>query len=122
WNVFRGFTKLATNKPTYIDETIQYRREYRYPLARLPKSSTVFGARLNAPPLLAVGGDGEPQWNGNPGYSFLAVADASIYINQMLLPGQNEPPNDNLEFTLRTIEYLQGPHKHRKKCVFFENG
>ena len=53
-----------------------------------------------------------------PGYSFLAVADSSVYINQMVM----EPGTDNLEFTLRTIEYLQGPGRYRKRCVFFENG
>jgi hypothetical protein len=119
WSVFRGLTKLATNQPTFLEELPEYRGEYQYPLARLPKSSwTQWGNRFQPPPLFAVGGDGPNQWNGNPGYSFLAVADSSVFINQMLM----EPGTDNLEFTLRTIEYLQGPGKHRKKCLFFENG
>ncbi len=118
WNVFRGLTKLATNQPTFIEELPEFRGEYQYPLARLPKSSfTQWGNRFQPAPLFAVGGDG-PERRGNPGYSFLAVADSSVFINQMLM----EPGTDNLEFTLRTIEYLQGPGKHRKKCVFFENG
>ena len=119
WGVFRGLTRLATNQPTYIEEPINGTAgEYQYPLARLPKSSTVWGQQFNPPPLFAVGGDGQPRWVGERGYAFLAVADSSVYINQMLM----EPGTDNLEFTLRTIEDLQGPGKHRKRCLFFENG
>jgi hypothetical protein len=119
WNVFRGLTKLATNQPTYIEMQGDFRGEYQYPLARLPKTSaTTLGMGLRSP-LFAVGGDGPDQrWNGRPGYAFLAVADSSVYINQMIMA----QGTDNLEFTLRTIEYLQGPQKHRKRCLFFENG
>jgi hypothetical protein len=120
WSVFRGLTRLATNQPTYIDGWQGPRGEYQYPLARLPKSSfdAWGGRRFAAPPLFAVGGDGTPRWAGEPGYAFLAVADSSVFINQMVM----EPDADNLKFALRTIEYLQGPGKHRKRCVFFENG
>lgn len=119
WSVFRGLNKLATNQPSYIEEPFRYQAEFQYPLARLPKSSfTAQGDKFNPPPLFAIGGDGLEQFNGRPGYSFLTVADSSVYINQMIM----EPGTDNLEFTLRTIEYLQGPDKHRRRCVFFENG
>jgi hypothetical protein len=115
WNVFRGLTRLATNQSSYINELPEYRNEFQHPLARLPKSSrTLWGAKFNQPPLFAVGGDGFGQF----GYSFLAVSDASVYINQMVM----EPGTQNLDFALNTIEYLQGPEKHRKRCVFFENG
>lgn len=120
WGLFRGLTKLATNQPTYIEMRGNFGGEYQHPLARLPKSSfDAFGRRFNTPPTLAVGGDGPRQrFTDRPGYAFLAVADSSIYINQMVM----EPGTDNLEFTLRTIEYLQGPEKLRKRCLFFENG
>ncbi len=119
WGLFRGLQKLDTNQPTYLEEPLQYRGEYQYPLARLPRSArTDWQMRLTPPPLFAIGGDGPQQPTGRPGYAFLAVADASIYINQMLM----ERETDNLEFALRTIEYLQGPDKHRKRCLFFENG
>ena len=119
WGLFRGLTKLATNDPTYFEEP-QFRAEVQFPLARLPKSSaTQWARRFDPPPLFAVGNDGPaPGWGGRIGYSFLAVADSSVYINQMIM----EPGTDNLEFTLRTIEYLQGPDKQRKRCMFFENG
>jgi hypothetical protein len=117
WAVFRGLTRLATNDPSYFDPLHVYRGEYQHPLARLPKSSVVNRQRQPAP-LFAIGGDGPNQPDGRPGFSFLAVADASVYINQMVM----EQGTDNLEFTLRTIEYLQGPEKKRKRCLFFENG
>lgn len=121
WNVFRGLTKIATNQPTFLEEPAEYRNEYRYPLARLPKSShPQWGNRFASPPLFAIGGDGPDMWNGQPGYSFLAIADSSVFINQMIM--ETNPPTDNLEFTLRTIEYLQGPGKRRKRCAFFEDG
>lgn len=121
WGLFRGVNRLVTNQPTYI-EMDHYQGEYQYPLARLPNSSIVRapgGWDQPLPsPVFAVGGDGPNQWNGDPGYSFLAVADSSIYINQMIM----ERDTDNLEFTLRTIDYLQGPDKQRKRCAFIENG
>jgi hypothetical protein len=119
WSAFRGLTKLATNRPTYIEEPVDYRGEYQHPLARLPKSSinSRTGQGFFRAPLFAVGGDGR-DLPGRPGYAFLAVADSSVFINQMVM----EQNTDNLEFTFRTIEYLQGPDKHRKRCLFFENG
>lgn len=119
WGLFRGLSKLATNDPTYIQMHLNFRDEYAYPLARLPKSAAPAwgGPGLNSP-LFAVGGDGPQRFDGLPGYSFLAMADSSVLINQMLM----EQDADNLEFALRTVDYLQGPQKHRKKCLFFENG
>lgn len=117
WGVFRGLDKVATNQPTFITLR-QHRAEYRYPLARLPRGVRGdHGTRFLVPPLLATGGDGAPDADG-PGYSFLAVADSSIYINQMLL----EPGADNRKLAYRTVEYLRGPNGERTRCVFFENG
>ncbi len=121
WGVFRGLNKLATNDPTCLVMKGEFRGECQYPLARLPKSSVlpVWPKHDVTSALFATGGDGpEQRFNGRPGYSFLAVADSSVFINQMLM----EPGTDNLELTLRTIEYLQGPQKHRKQCLFYENG
>ncbi len=118
WGVFRGLTRITTNDPTCF-EPARFREEYQYPLARFPKSARINGGRPNTPPLFAIGGDGPERFN-SPGYSFLAMADSSVFINQMLM----ETSTDNLELTLRTIEYLQGPDKKqpRKKCLFYENG
>ncbi len=114
WGLFRGLSKVATNQPTTIQLT-RYLREYQYPLAVLPKSATDAANGQQLPSrLFAVGGDGQ---NGEE-YSFLAMADQSVFINQMLL----EEGTDNLELAIRTIEYLRGPEKTRKKCLFYENG
>lgn len=121
WGLFRGLTKLATNQPTYLEMHGNFGGEFQYPLARFPKSAFVGGGQaLPRNTYLAVGGDGPRQRfnNDRPGFSFLAVADSSIFINQMIM----ETDADNLEFTLRTVEYLQGPDKTRKRCLFFENG
>lgn len=120
WSLFRGLNRVATNQPSFIDNLNEFRGEYQYPLARLPKSSLIDGWRQpNKQLLLAVGGDGEARW-GRRGHSFLAVADSSVYINQMVM----EEGTQNFEFMQRTIEYLQGPdpNKKRKRCLFFENG
>ncbi len=116
WGVFRGLNRIATNQPTYF-VTTRAREEYRYPLARFPKSARINGGWPVEPPVLAVGGDGPERW-GIPAYSFLAVADSSIFINQMLL----EPGTDNFQFAVNVVDYLQGPDKSRKRCLFYENG
>ncbi len=116
WSVFRGLTRVTTNQPTCFHPQ-RFTEEYQYPLARFPESARLNGARLEHAALFAVGGDGPARLN-NHGYSFLAMADSSVFINQMVM----EPGTDNLELTLRTIEYLQGPDKSRKKCLFYENG
>lgn len=121
WGLFRGLTKLATNQPTYLEMKGNFGGEFQYPLARFPKSAAMgWGAQaLPRNAYLAVGGDGPRQrFTDKQGYSFLAVADSSIFINQMLM----EPTAQNLEFALNTVEYLQGPDKTRKRCLFFENG
>jgi hypothetical protein len=119
WDVFRGLNTVATNQPTRV-EMDRFQGPCRYPLARLPKSAfSPVEPPFKQQAIFAVGGDGPDQWlNGPPGYSFLAVADSSVFINAMLM----EPGTDNLELTLRTVEYLQGPDKHRRRCIFFENG
>jgi hypothetical protein len=110
--VFRGLNRVATNSPGYI-RSDQLSGEFRFPLARFPADTFSFGARLrNA--WFAIGGDGAGQFNN---YQYLAMADHSVFINQMLL----EPGTDNLELAYRSIEFLQGPNQ-RKRCLFIENG
>jgi hypothetical protein len=121
WSVFRGLNRVATNTPTYIHMT-RYQSEYQFAVARLPRSVSErrgFALPVRDDPVFAVGGDGpRTRLDGSDGYSFLAMADPGVFINLMLM----EPGTDNLELTLRTIEYLQGPDKTRDRCFFFENG
>ncbi len=126
--LFRGLTRVATNDPAYL-HVRGFSGEWRYPLARFPPGSLVTdpnGLRRPRPlpldALFAVGGDGPDLTSNGTGYQFVAIADHSVFINQMLI----EPGTDNLELTHRLIEYLKGPalapQAKRNKCVFIENG
>jgi hypothetical protein len=110
--IFRDLTRVATNSPGYITAE-QLAGEFRFSLARFPENT--FSLRM---PLrqhwFAVGGTGDGAFND---YRFLAMADHSVFINQMLI----EPGTDNLELTYRTIDFLHGPQQ-RKRCLFIENG
>jgi hypothetical protein len=116
--VFDGLTRVATNAPGYI-QVNSFTGLFRFPLAKYPNGTTWLadnglGRMRPANALFAVGGSGELQRNS---YRFLAMADHSVFINQMLI----EPGTDNLELAYRTIEFLQGPNE-RKRCLFIENG
>ncbi len=120
--VFAGLTRVATNKPSYL-HVGDFSGPFRFALAGFPRRSVIVdpnrfgnrGEQLPADALFAVGGEAENNpWSG---YRFLAMADHSVFINQMLL----EPGTQNLELAYRVIEYLQGPSK-RKRCLFSENG
>lgn len=121
----RPLTRVAANQSSYlVAESLQ--AEMRQPVARLPRGCvTVPHPRWGgdaAPPaavggaLFAAGGYGDTRRGEFP-YRFLAMADQSVFINQMLI----EPGTQNLELAYRVIEYLQGPIQ-RKRCVFYENG
>jgi len=116
----RPLTKVATNNSAYFIVD-QLSGEARQPVARFPKNCFVtradrFGVEQIDDALFAVGGFG-PNPNDQRTYRFLAMADHSVFINQMLI----EPGTENLELTYRVIDYLQGPEK-RKRCLFIENG
>lgn len=119
FGLFRGLPKVATNEPSDIRIVDQFVEEFAYPLARHPKSAMVNGFRPagNQPPLLAIGGDGPRNRPDDEAFAFLAVADSSIFINQMML----EPGTDNFQFAERVAKYLKGPER-RTRCLFFENG
>jgi hypothetical protein len=114
--VFRGLRRVATNSPSYISVS-GWGGNIKTALARFPRDCETRREILPADALFAVGGEGPDLNNDNP-YRLLVMADHSIFINQMLL----EPQTDNLELTYRVIEFLQGPDKKRKRCIFFEDG
>lgn len=118
FDLFRGLRQVATNGPSELRADANMPAgEYMYPLARFPRSARVgFRAPGNVPPLLAVGGDGTPENPGDPAFAFLALADPSVFINQMLL----EPGTDNFAFAQRVAKYLKGTGRDR--CLFIENG
>jgi hypothetical protein len=64
-----------------------------------------------ATPLFAVGGDvGAGR--------ILVLADHSIFINEMMLPTDNQ----NVEFTEACVEWLQGEGRQRNRVLFVEDG
>jgi len=123
----RPLRRVATNHPAVLQVT-DFTGHFRFPLARFPRGCVMIrddGQQFLLPEnaLLAVGGYG-PDEDNPSGYNYLAVADHSIFINQMLL----EPNTDNLELTYRVIDYLRKPNvlstkdSMRKRCLFIENG
>jgi hypothetical protein len=123
--IFKGLTRIATNVPSYL-RVSGFTGEFRFALARFPDNSfrvtqDGFGntrkQRLPDDALFAIAGEGPDFQNNGTPYRFMAMADHSVFINQMLI----EPGTQNLELAYRTIDYLQGPSK-RKRCLFIENG
>jgi hypothetical protein len=115
----KPLTRVATNGPSYIWVNGDFLGEFGHPLARFPRGSfdTRLNVRLPDNGWFAIGGEG-PNRNANENaYQFIAMADHSVFINQMLV----EPGTENLELAYRTIEFLQGPQK-RTRCLFIENG
>ncbi len=117
----KPLTRVATNNSSYIVMD-GFGGEIQQSVARFPKGCTAVRAGFRFEQehlddaLFAVGGYGFGGDNDSS-YRFLAMADQSVFINQMLI----EPGTQNLELTYRVIEYLQGPEK-RKRCLFIENG
>lgn len=124
--LFAGLSRVATNNPGYL-HVRGLSGEWRQPLARFPPRSFIVnphGDQRSFPrnTWFAVGGDGPDGTSNNTSYQFVALADHSVFINQMLV----EPGTDNLELARRVVDYLQGPLRppadKRKRCVFIENG
>ncbi|WP_439622808.1 hypothetical protein [Gemmata sp.] len=119
-------TRVAANQSSFIVAD-PLNAMIRQPAARLPRGCVTVPSNRRrgdaAPPpvdvggaLFAAGGYGDTRRGEFP-YRFLAMADQSVFINQMLI----EPGTQNLELTYRVIEYLQGPTQ-RKRCLLYENG
>jgi hypothetical protein len=109
--------KVATNLPSMLvprrlaDGSILLPGDVR-PIAFLPSGCKFSGSSnvLGGEPLFAVGGDlGEGR--------ILVLADHSIFINEMMLPTDNQ----NVEFTEACVDWLRGPNGQRKHVLFVEN-
>jgi hypothetical protein len=109
--------RVTTNSPTYITT---FQHNWPTLVARFPDGSFATDGRRSwaLPPGACFAVGAEMGVNFGRDSRFLAMADHSVFINQMLL----EPGTENLEFTYRVIEYLQGPNKQTKRCIFFEDG
>jgi hypothetical protein len=122
----RPLTRVATNEPSLL-QLSGFGGHFQFALARFPNRSFVrWGDKLEPlrDALFAVGGHGQAVNALAQRSDFLAMADHSVFINQMLL----EPGTDNLELTYRVIDYLRGPdpnnprESRRKRCLFIEDG
>jgi hypothetical protein len=119
--LFRGLNRVAANSASWISvQPDGWGGDLQHRLARFPAGCvrTPSGRAVPEFAYFAVGGNGPDGFGNRNRYRFLVMADHSVFINQMLL----EPGTDNLELAYRVIEYLQGPDKTRKRCIFFEDG
>jgi len=129
WGLFDGLSRIATNKPSFILAQ-NPRGEFGSLLATYPEDCFAYDfSRVREEAVdpdkhfFAVGGSGEHPNFGNK-YRFLALADPSVFINQMMLASDANGPVDNLEFAARVVAYLaeedgRGP---RTRCIFYQNG
>ena len=125
WELFAGLDRVATNTPSFFDFEPAGNGSAAA-LARFPARSLFDGRRkadAGAHPF-AVGGTGVHPGSGLP-YRVLALADPSVFINQMMLPIQPDvTPPDNLEFASRVVAFLtdEGGVRRRDRCLFVQNG
>jgi hypothetical protein len=105
--------RVATNIPSMLEVVRRRLPGGIRRLARLPEGCyfaerpRTIGAEV--PPLFAVGGELE---DGR----VLVLADHSIFINEMMLPTDN----DNVEFTEECVDWLRGPKGQRKRVLFVD--
>jgi hypothetical protein len=104
---------VATNVPSML--RVRMLPDGVSELAALPLGCfemTSKGAKLlEYQPLFAVGGE---RGRGR----VLVLADHSVFINQMMLPKDNQ----NVEFTHNCLTWLAGPGRQRTKVLMLEEG
>ncbi len=111
---------VATNLPSFLRPRQRLPGRVQ-PLAILPDLCAIDPGRdrrkaeglhlFRVPLLFAVGGDLEKG-------RVLLLADHSLFINQMMLPSDN----NNVEFTDNCLNYLSGEGRQRKRVLFVEDG
>ena len=127
YELFRGFNKVATHRPSGLIRT----RPSRYlssAVAEFPPqtySQSTLEQTIPESIKLGMAGSGP---RGNP-FRVLVLADRSIFTNQMLAlsaayndsKSQPNSKTDNLAFSNNLIKWLIGPSQ-RKHCVFIDRG
>ncbi|HVK17465.1 MAG TPA: hypothetical protein VM533_10985 [Fimbriiglobus sp.] len=121
WGLFLGITQLAMNKPSTLVMGSKS-RFLRSELAGFPPKAhvrTALGQWSNpANRLFAAAGSGR---RGESPFQCLVLSDPSVFSNQMMAPPEGKPPNHNVVFADRVVQWLRGPNG-RSKCLFIENG
>jgi hypothetical protein len=101
---------VATNKPSFLEQSRLLQN-----VADLTDCHLEGEARKLIGPVHFAQAKWYPETHGK----ILVMADHSIFINEMLLPPQND--NDNLAFTLNTLDWLvAGPEGKRTKVLFID--
>ena len=123
--------RVVAGTPSYITLPGKDDRSFIAPLARYPDETYAFprdglGAKrisLTGDRYFSVGGEWHSDEN-NKVSRLVAMSSAEVFNNTLLYLTAEEEENrtDNLELCVRTIEYLQGPNRERKRCVFFKDG
>jgi hypothetical protein len=102
--------KVATNVPSHLLPNFKLPGEIHY-LANLPEGSLYANKNVIDERLFMVGGK---LGNGK----VLVLADHSIFINEMMLPKDN----NNVEFTNNCLLWLRGEKGSRDRVLFLEDG
>jgi hypothetical protein len=103
--VFTGLTRVATNRPSFLES---FHRNFL--LARLPEECEVQGVQFANPRPFAEGG----LWGKG---RYLVLADHSVFINDMMLP----PDNDNFDLAQNAVSWLSEDGK-RDRVYFMDDG
>jgi hypothetical protein len=104
---------VATNAPSYLRGTGKLRMAATLPGVCQKETPDFLGDNQLEAPLFAAGG--KPTGEGR----VLVLADHSVFINEMLIPGDE----NNFEFARNCIQYVQGDPIHpRRRVLFVEEG
>ena len=125
WKIFEGLSRIATNKPSLILAP-EARGEFGSRLASYPEDCNFqIGQRSgdvdHDEHFFAVGGTGG---QNRVRYRFLALADPSVFINQMMMASDENGAVDNLEFSARIVSYLveKDDGTRRTRCLLIQDG
>ena len=111
-----GTLQVATNLPSMLRPKVKKLPGNLVPIASLPsdcvpQSREAENVSYGRPVLFAVGGElGKGR--------LLVLADHSIFINEMMLPRDN----NNVEFTEKCMNWLKGSEPMRDRVLFVEEG
>jgi hypothetical protein len=111
-------TEVATNRPSFLRPAASWTR-----LAKISTPCRVLVpiGQKEPPPLQGPLIIAQSQYDNNSHGKILVIADHSIFINEMLLPVAGQGENDNLAFTLNTLDWLiAGPDGTRNRVLFID--
>lgn len=123
-NLFAGLNRVATEHPSFLN-LMRFGVDNRRILARFPAGGSVFqtsGAVFDTNRFPFAVADAPQRRGGRVEYRLIVMADHAVFKNSLMAPAATDGQTDNILLAQRTIEYLQGPDKARKRCAFYEDG